>query len=48
MTDETVVYYYTRDGKELFTVSLEWALQRRDAGTSIYMDAGKGKVLMVI
>lgn len=40
MTEETIYYYYQRDGKELVTVSLDVALKRRDAGTSIYVQHG--------
>ena len=48
MTEENTVYYYQRDGKEFITVSLYVALARRDANTEIYMDSGKGKVLLNI
>lgn len=48
MTEENVIYYYMRGGKELITVSLDVAIARRDPGTDIYMQSGNKKVLINI
>jgi hypothetical protein len=38
------LFYYTRDGKQLATVSINVALIRRDPGTTIYLKDGKNKI----
>lgn len=43
MIEENVVYYYTKDGKEMITASVEVAIVRRDPDTTIYADDGSGK-----
>lgn len=48
MTEENVIYYYMRGGKELITVSLNVAIARRDPGTDIYIESEGKKVLINI
>jgi len=43
MTEESIIYYYMRDGEELSTVSLDFAIARRDPDTVIYTGKGKNR-----